>query len=164
MKTEPPIREDGGCAQCGKERKPAKGLSGQTGQLAHIFAAAVAADPFCSANCCRAYYGTVDKSPTTSADPMEKPMPQCGTTAAYASGCRCDACRGAEAASQRERRKAAGDEFRKKERERMRRRKTQPVTNHSAGGYRLGCRCDVCKAANTKYARAWRKRQIEEAA
>lgn len=49
---EPQVREDGLCARCGKP-KFAVNKSSQVKGLARL----IAEDPFCSTECCRAYYG-----------------------------------------------------------------------------------------------------------
>lgn len=104
MKTDPRVRKNGRCAQCGGDRTPAKGLSGQTGTFAQIFADAVKADPFCSTRCCREWHDLpLTTAPTSS---LEQPLPMVthGTVTRYRKGCRCDACRQAEAERAKRRR------------------------------------------------------------
>lgn len=62
--------------------------------------------------------------------------PDHGTRARYSRGCRCELCRGANAAYDRELRARAG----------------LPV-HGTRGGYQKGCRCDECRAANAAYTR-----------
>lgn len=63
-------------------------------------------------------------------------MPDHGTRARYSRGCRCDQCRGANAAYDRELRARAG------------------LPEHGKRStYTKGCRCDPCRAANTEYQR-----------
>ena len=51
---DPPVREDGRCAleSCGKPRKLTKVARKYAGEQLDL-------DPFCSAVCCRAFYGVV---------------------------------------------------------------------------------------------------------
>jgi len=59
-----------------------------------------------------------------------------GTRARYRRGCRCDSCRGANAAYDRKLRARAG------------------LPEHGKRStYTAGCRCDPCRAANTEYQR-----------
>lgn len=56
MNTEPPKREDGACTQCGKSliAGPPKSMPKV---LRPMFIEALAAEPFCSAPCARAFHG-----------------------------------------------------------------------------------------------------------
>lgn len=51
---EPNPRKDGFCASCQRQRRT-KGSNTQYGDLSRE----LAADPFCSSQCCRAFYGVV---------------------------------------------------------------------------------------------------------
>lgn len=103
------------CARTGCDKplitKPPKTMSKA---FREWFVPMLAADEYCSSLCCRIDHDCLTKSPTTSADDIAKQMPECGTTAAYHAGCKCDACRSAEAAYQREKRARLGDEARAK--------------------------------------------------
>lgn len=62
-----------------------------------------------------------------------------GTRSNYRNGCRCDQCRAANAAYDRERRARAG------------------LPNHGKRStYIAGCRCDACKEANNTYKAKYR--------
>jgi hypothetical protein len=47
---DPPVREDGRCANCGKVRRPPTGK--------YATKAEFETDPFCSTECARAWHGT----------------------------------------------------------------------------------------------------------
>lgn len=49
MKIDPPVRANGLCAQCGKPRKPPARKQRGVDPAVYV-------DPFCSAECCRAYH------------------------------------------------------------------------------------------------------------
>jgi hypothetical protein len=53
---DPRVRKDGKCV-CGKARKQKLGLSGIAGVLAGAIEKELAADPFCSTECCRKHHG-----------------------------------------------------------------------------------------------------------
>lgn len=61
-------------------------------------------------------------------------MPDHGTRARYHRGCRCEPCRGANAAYDRELRARAG-----------------LPTHGKRSTYTAGCRCEPCRSANTAY-------------
>jgi hypothetical protein len=117
------VRKDGTCLKCRKPRNPRKNpYSGIAPFL----------DPFCSSKCCKEFHEVpATTSPTTSAAPYAKQLPECGTTAAYHSGCKCDRCRAAEAAKQRERRAKKPDQYRAAE-QRRKERKRQAMAEKAA--------------------------------
>lgn len=73
-----------------------------------------------------------------------------GTTSAYARGCRCDACRAAQAAYMREYRHRNGS------------RPFRQWQHGSVTGYQKGCRCEPCKGAHSDYQRQYRSRRRRE--
>jgi hypothetical protein len=67
-----------------------------------------------------------------------------GTETGYRKGCRCDACRAAQARGRARRRRENGG---------------HPAV-HNATGYKNGCRCAICRDAHWIYVSGWRKRQL----
>jgi len=70
LKEDPPIPDHGGCAVCGKPRKPILGVSGRKGEVQKIEQERLR-DPFCTAKCARAYHeideGTLGRPEGTNA-------------------------------------------------------------------------------------------------
>lgn len=64
MRSDPPVRRDGRCAQCGGPRRKAKPQRG-------VDPALYASDPFCSGPCCRAWHG-VEQVTIPGGDPNER--------------------------------------------------------------------------------------------
>jgi len=76
---DPPTPEDGTCARCGRSKAEVRGVPAQTGTDhpfkdkagmrkgantgKHSVAREAELDPFCSADCCRIYYGLQDPTP-----------------------------------------------------------------------------------------------------
>jgi hypothetical protein len=56
MRRDPRVRRDGLCV-CGKPRKQKLGMSGIAGALSRAIEKELAADPFCSTECARKFYG-----------------------------------------------------------------------------------------------------------
>ncbi len=67
-----------------------------------------------------------------------------GTHSAYVRGCHCQECTEAHRVANQK----SFESLRSAE-----------VTEHGRTGYRYGCRCDVCKAANAAYMRDYRSQQ-----
>jgi hypothetical protein len=64
MPKDPPVRDDGRCAQCGKPRRPERSRS--------YGGYAAEADAFCSTDCCRVWHGCeVGGHPSTGAEEDE---------------------------------------------------------------------------------------------
>lgn len=122
MKKDPKVRKDGMCAQCRKPRTPKKGLSGQTGTFARLFAAEVERDPFCSAVCAKTWHGVSLKiSPGTSRIPPERIK------------------------------KWEGAEYAKTRRQRLAENGFAPNHVRGVSNYKMGCRCDGCTAAGVAW-------------
>ena len=69
---DPPVQADGLCVVCAGERKP--------GQLREPHYSTAQADPFCSAECARAWYGVELPSYRYQKD-IGKPVSECGVKA-----------------------------------------------------------------------------------
>lgn len=128
MMSDPPIPADGACAQCGKERKYAAPSKYAGDAPVH--------DPFCSADCCRTYYGVIRES---SATPVRRDQWQHGTVRGYSTGCRCEPCVTAKS--------AAGKEAYEQHAAKVRIARAG-VAHGTESGYDLGCRCASCTSVH----------------
>jgi hypothetical protein len=79
---------------------------------------------------------------------------QHGTRTGYSYGCRCDACRAAQAACDSARRPRTGRTP----------KPSTPLRHGTCHGYNRGCRCDECQRANMESQRRWKARRAARAA
>jgi len=87
--------------------------------------------------------------------------PQHGSTSRYSYGCRCQPCKDAQAAYQRElRARKEGDDYQP----RKRGRKAATLAHGTTSGYSKGCRCPECKQAQSEHGRRKRQQDRERSA